>query len=298
MPPDQEHKRVLVAGATGRLGVIVQTLQERGQSVRAMTRDPNSQAAGRLRGAGVDVIYGDFDDPDSIVRAAAGTDAVFATGTAHKAGPEGELRHGHNLAGAVAEAGVPHLVYSSADGAAADSPVPLFRAKDEVEQHIRSLPIAHTILAPVYFMENLFNPWNVPALHTGTFPSPIPIDSPLQQVAIEDLVMVAALAIERPDEFAGRRITIASDVVTAEQAAAELGRLIGREFEPEQIQREQLAPGLRALFAWLEQTGHNADLPTLQHHYPEVHWHSYQTWLHSQWSRLRGLCPREHAGVS
>lgn len=298
MLPDQEHKRVLVAGATGRLGVVVQTLLQRGHSVRAMTRDPNSQAADRLHGAGVEVLYGDFDDPDSIVRAAAGTDAVFATGTAHKSGPDGELRHGHNLADAIAQAGVPHLVYSSGDGAAADSPVPLFQAKHEVEQHIRSLPLAHTILAPVYFMENLFNRWNVPALRAGTFPSPVPIDSPLQQLAIEDLVMFAALAIERRDEFAGRRITIASDLVTAERAAAELGRVIGREFEPEQIPREQLAPGLRALFAWLEQTGHDVDLTTLQHHYPEVHWHSYQTWLHSQRSRLRGLCPREHAGVS
>jgi len=35
--------------------------------------------------------------------------------------------------------------------------MPLFRAKHEVERHIRLLPIAHTILAPVYFMENLFN---------------------------------------------------------------------------------------------------------------------------------------------
>jgi uncharacterized protein YbjT (DUF2867 family) len=76
---------------------------------------------------------------------------------------------------------VPHLVYSSGDGAA------LFRIKYEVEQRIRSLPIAHTILASVYFLENLFNPWNLPALRAGTFPSPTPIKSQLQHERLRQL---------------------------------------------------------------------------------------------------------------
>jgi len=41
--------RVLVVGATGRLGSIVETLIGRGHVVRAMTRDPGSPAALRLR---------------------------------------------------------------------------------------------------------------------------------------------------------------------------------------------------------------------------------------------------------
>src|SRR5947207_1446671 len=76
-------------------------------------------------------------------------------------------------AGAAAEAGVAHLVYVSGDGAAADSPVALFRAKFAVEHHIASLGLRHTILAPVYLMENLFNPWNMPAFRSGLLPSPI-----------------------------------------------------------------------------------------------------------------------------
>jgi uncharacterized protein YbjT (DUF2867 family) len=82
---------VLVAGATGRLGVIVSTLLARGHAVRAMTRDPRSAAAARLRSAGAEVVFGDFDDPDSMAAAARGSDAVFATGTAHHVGPDGEL---------------------------------------------------------------------------------------------------------------------------------------------------------------------------------------------------------------
>jgi uncharacterized protein YbjT (DUF2867 family) len=78
---------------------------------------------------GAEVVPGDFDDPATIEAAAAGVDAVVASGTAHRSGPSGELRHGRNIAEASAAAGVPHLVYCSGDGAAEDSPFPLFRGQ-------------------------------------------------------------------------------------------------------------------------------------------------------------------------
>ena len=265
-----DRKLVLVAGATGRLGAVVEVLLERGHAVRAMTRDPDSAAAERLRDLGAELAFGDFDQPASIKSAAAGVDAVFATGTAHQAGPDGELRHGRNLAEAAAAAGVPHLVYSSGDGADADSPVPLFRAKFAVEERIRSLPIRSTILAPVYFMENLFNPWNHAALEAGVFPSPIAVDVPLQQIATSDLLNFAALAIERPSEFADRRIALASDEVSAIEAARALD-LRAEHLPPE-------APGLRALFDWLERDGHHVDIGVLHDRYPEVGWHDYASW--------------------
>ena len=293
--PISERRSVFVAGATGRFGAIVEILLARGHAVRAMTRDPSSTDAVGLATAGAEVVRGDFDDPASIERAAAGVDAVFATGTAHKTGPDGELRHGRNLADAAAAAEVPHLVYSSGDGASPDSSLPLFRAKHQVEQRIRSLPIAHTILAPVYFMENLFNPWNLPALQAGVFPSPIPIELPLQQVAIADLVRVATIAIERPSEFAGQRITIASDELTGEQAASALSRVLGRKITADRVHVDQ--PGLLALFAWLQEIRPKVDIATLHRRYPEVDWHDYETWVRSERERLRAFCRREPAGA-
>jgi uncharacterized protein YbjT (DUF2867 family) len=184
MPTTLNAKTVLVTGATGRLGAIVDLLLARGHRVRSTTRDPTSDVAERLRAAGAEVVYGDFDDPATIEAAAIGVDALFATGTARRTGPRGEINHGRNVAEAAARAGGPHLVYCSGDGAAADSPLPLFRAKFGVEEHIRSLGLPHTILAPTYLMENLFNPWNLPFLRAGSVPSPIALDRPLQQTAI------------------------------------------------------------------------------------------------------------------
>jgi uncharacterized protein YbjT (DUF2867 family)/uncharacterized membrane protein YraQ (UPF0718 family) len=221
---------VLVAGATGRLGLLVNVLRARGHTVRAMTRDPGSGAASRLRRAGAQIVFGEFDDPASIEQAAAGVDVVFATGTAHRAGLEGELRHGRNLTMAAAAASVPHVVFCSGDGAAPDSPVPLFRVKHQVEERIRAIPAAYTILAPAYFMENLFNPWNVTAFRAGVFPSPIAVEAAFQQVAIADVAALAAIAIERPDEFAGERIAIASDQLTGLRSQrARLSTLCPRE---------------------------------------------------------------------
>jgi uncharacterized protein YbjT (DUF2867 family) len=297
MTREPPHKRVLVAGSTGRLGVIVDVLLGRGHSVRAMTRAPTSAAAATLRAAGADVVYGDLDDPDSIAAAAAGVDAMFATGSAHRGGPEGELRHGRNLARAAAEAAVPHVVYSSGDGAAPDSPLPLFRVKHQIEEYIRSLSIPHTILAPVYFMENLFNPWNLAMLQAGTFPSPIPVDLSMQQVAIGDVAKLAVIAIEQPDAFAGRRIAVASDELRAEHGAQLLTRVVGRDFTAEKIPSDELPPGLRALFAWLEHNRGSVDVADLHERYPQLEWQDYERWLRSQQARFRALCRREHAGA-
>jgi uncharacterized protein YbjT (DUF2867 family) len=286
---------VLVAGATGRLGTVVDALVARGHVVRAMTRDLDAPAAKRLRGVGAELVYGDFEDLRSIAAAAADVDALFATGTAHRAGPEGEERHGRNVADAAVAAGVAHIVYASGDGAAENSPLPLFRSKFRVEQHIRSLPIKYTILAPVYLMENLFNPWNLAALSGGAFPSPIPVDVPMQQVALVDLVALAALVVDRPAEFVGRRVKIASDQLSGAQGSRVVSSVIARELSAEQIPEDALPAALRALFAWLASVGHDVDIATLHRAYPEVGWHSYPDWARSERARLLALSTGEPA---
>jgi uncharacterized protein YbjT (DUF2867 family) len=284
-------KTVVVAGATGRLGGLAPILLARGHTVRALTRDPTSALARGLERLGADVRQGDFDDPGSIARAAAGADALFATGTAHRAGPDGELRHGRGLAGAAAEAAVKHLVYVSGDGAAADSPLPLFRAKFAVEHHIAALGIPHTILAPTYFMENLFNPWNLPALRSGVFPSPIDVDAPLQQTAVADLIELAALAIEQPERFIGRRIGVGSDEVTARDGSAAVAATLGVELEPREVPADRLPAGLQALFGWLAAPGHSVALEELHREHAEIAWHTFDQWVESQRPRFRELCP-------
>jgi uncharacterized protein YbjT (DUF2867 family) len=267
----------LVAGGTGRIGApVVRRLLASGHAVRALTRDPSSA---RVR-AGARAIRGDFDEPDSLVAAMDGVDVVIASGTAHRAGPAGEASHGRNVAEAAARAGVPHVVYISGAGADSATGVPIFEGKRAVEQRIRDVNVPATVLAPVYFMENAFNPWNVPALRRRRLA--LPFARSLQQIAIEDVAAFAVLAAEQPDRFVGMRIELASDELSGAEASEQLTRATGRTYEFLEIPVEQLPPPLRPLFAWLEAVGFRVDLPVLHAEHPEVGWHSFERWAARQ----------------
>jgi hypothetical protein len=126
-------------------------------------------------------------------------------------------------------------------------------------------------------------------------PSPIPVDVPLQQLAIADLAGFVALAIERPDEFASRRTPLASDELTATEAARVVSGVVGRELRAEQMAFDHIGRGLRVLFEWLEQRPHHIDISAVRSQYPGVGWHDYPRWAESVKPRFRELCPRARA---
>jgi uncharacterized protein YbjT (DUF2867 family) len=274
---------VFVAGATGRIGALVaRLLLDRGHDVLAGARDPRSPAAAALERRGARVVRADFDDVPSLTAAARDSAAVVSAGTAHRAGPDGERRHGVNLADAVARAGAPRLVYISGAGADRPTGVPVFESKRAVEARIRELGLDATVLAPVYLMENALNPWNLDALARGRFPLALPPDRPLQQIAIADVATMAVVALEQGEALAGARVELASDELTGAQAAARLSRATGRRYTFERVAVDALAPPLRVLFAWLERDGFAIDLHTLRERHPEVGWRSFERWAAGQ----------------
>jgi uncharacterized protein YbjT (DUF2867 family) len=282
---------ILAAGASGRLRPVIDELLARGHEVRVTARAPEAPAARALASRGARIVRADLDDPASLRTAARGTDVVFAAGSPHQAGPAGETRHGVNMAEAAAAAGVGHLVFSSGAGANQPTGVPVLDAKHAVERRIRELGIPHTILAPVYFMENAFNPWNAAALAAKRFPLALPPDRSLQQIAIDDLAAVAATVIEGGDAFAGQRIELAADEITGEHAATVLSRLTGRSFAFHQVARDGLPDGMRLLFDWLDRGGPQVDVPALRRRFPEVRWHTFERWAaEREWVR-KGPAP-------
>jgi uncharacterized protein YbjT (DUF2867 family) len=279
---------VLVAGATGRFGDICRRLLERNHRVLALTRDPTSATGRQLAALGAQVVSGDFDDPETLRIAMAGVHAVFATGTMHRAGPDGELRHGGNIADAANAAGVGHLVWVSGAGARFGTGLSIFDIKAEVEHHLTSVDVPHTIVAPVYLMENLFNPWNLASLGAGKVRTFIRAAAKLQQVAVSDVIDFAILALEQRDRFAGQRIEIAADEPTAEEMAAALTRVAGRSFGIDQASPDDAGAGLAPLFEWLDRGGHSVDIADVRRRYPEIRWHTFQEWArHQPWRDLR-----------
>jgi uncharacterized protein YbjT (DUF2867 family) len=273
---------ILAAGATGRLRPVVDELVARGHAVRVTARAPGSDTARDLAARGVEVVRADLDDPDSVRAAARDIDIVFAAGSPHQAGPDGERRHGINMAQAATDAGVRHFVFSSGAGAERRTGVPVLDSKHAVEQRIRELGIAHTILAPVYFMENAFNPWNLGALTAGTFPLALPPGRALQQLAIKDLAAVAADVIEHTHDYVDQRIELAGDAITGADAAVTLSRVTGRRFTFEEVPLAGLPAGMRALFEWLDLVGHDVDIPALRRRFPGVRWQRFADWAAAQ----------------
>jgi uncharacterized protein YbjT (DUF2867 family) len=282
-PATTSGLRVLVCGATGRLAALTPLLLSRGHQVLAATRDPASHAARRLRQAGARLVRVDFDDPASLRAAAAQADAVVAAGTAHAAGPVADIQHGRNTIDAAHAARTGHLAYITVAGASQPTGVPIIDSKHAVEAHLRASGVPYTIVAPVYFMENAWNPWNQAAMATGRWPSPVTRTRLLQQVPIADVVVFTAHVLEARGAMFGQRIEIASDQLTAGQAAGVIAGLLGRPVEVAEPPPEQANP----LSAWLEHAGPAVDIAALRRRYPQIGWHSFADWAATQdWHQL------------
>ena len=288
-----EKKAVLVTGATGKQGgALARVLLNNGHRVRAVTRKVDSPQARELVRQGAELFPADADDVASLECAAAELDAVFAMATPLEGGIEAETRQGINIVNAAQVAGVKHIVYSSVAGADQKTGIPHFESKYQIEQHLRTLGVPFTIIAPVYFMENMLAPWNTAGLSSGVYALPLPAGRQLQQIAVADIAGFAAEVIARPDEFAGQRIDIASDEHTGTEAAAMVVSASGHEMTYVEVPLEQVRAGsedLAIMFEWINRVGYHADIAGLRTRYPNAGWHTLDAWTAAQdWTHLLG----------
>lgn len=148
---------VLVVGATGQLGGrIVRELLSRSQKVRALCRE--GSGSGALRRMGAEIVMGDLTDRISVEKACVGIDTVVTTAnTARRSGTDTvervDLAGTRNLIDAAKQAGVGHLVFTSALGASPAHPVPFLAAKGQSEEYLRTSGVPWTILSPNAFMD-------------------------------------------------------------------------------------------------------------------------------------------------
>jgi uncharacterized protein YbjT (DUF2867 family) len=284
-----KSKLVLVTGATGKQGgAVALALLTRGHQVRALTRNPASPAANRLREQGVEIAVGDFTDHDSLVRAIRGADAVYAMSTPYEQGAEKEIAQGITITDAAKAAGVPHFVYSSVASANRATGIQHFDGKYAVEKHLQASGVPYTIVAPVFFMENLLQPWMLSSLRQGKLAMALPASRSLQQITVADIGAFVAAVIERRDTIFGRRFDIAGDELTGKEAAAILSKTTGREVHyegfPVDVLRAQ-SEDLARMFEWFDRTGYAADIKSLRRDFPEVTWHTFEEWARRQdWS--------------
>lgn len=222
-----------VLGATGRMGgATVRALLAEGAAVRALTRRPDAPAAQRLAAAGARVVAADMTDAASLTAAFDGVGGVFNVQPSFDARgrhQEAEERlQGRCVARAVAQAGVPHVVYGSA-GTGAPTGIPHFDVKLEIEEALQAACPRVTVLRPAPFMELLTDPTFVPALSTwGVEPRVMGWDTPVPWVATQDVGVVAAAALRQPEVLGGQTLCLAGDVASLREARAGYRRVFGR----------------------------------------------------------------------
>jgi uncharacterized protein YbjT (DUF2867 family) len=148
--------------------------------------------------------------------------------------------------------------------------------------------VPYTIVAPVFFMENLLQPWMLSSLRQGKLAMALPASRSLQQISVADIGAFVAAVIERRDTVFGRRFDIAGDELTGKEAAAILSKATGREVHyegfPPEVLRAQ-SEDMALMFEWFDRTGYTADIKSLRRDFPEVKWHTFEEWARKQdWS--------------
>ena len=280
---------VVVTGSTGKQGgAVARGLLERGHKVRAVTRDPSSSQAKSLANAGATLVAASLEDTAAITKALEGATSLFAMTTPYGGGTDAETRQGVAAADAAKAAGV-HLVFTSVGSANRQTGVPHFDSKYEVEKHIAKVGVRATILAPVYFMENLY--FGKEQLAQGIYASALPPTRKLAQVAVGDIGAVAVRLLEDAGRFTGKRFDLAGDELTGNDVVAILSRVTGRPFSyfqvPLDVIRQRMGEDAVKMYEWFDRVGYAVDRAALRREFPDVAFHGFESWAKAQdWNAL------------
>ena len=273
---------VLVAGATGQQGgSVARRLLEGRFRVRGVTRNVDSDAAKELTAMGAEIVRAEFTDPESLDAALEGVDAVFAVTTPFEAGVDAETAQGVALVDAATAAGVDHFVYSSVASADKATGVPHFESKYRVEEHLAASDLRWSVVAPVYFMGNLFFPDMLNGLKEGAYAIALPADLSLQQIAGEDIGAFVAHVLANADEFARTRIDIAGDELSSQQSADVLADILGKPISVVELPIDGIrsfSEDFALMYEWFVSTGYVADVEGLRSSYPEIGWTRFAEW--------------------
>ncbi|KAJ7186442.1 hypothetical protein C8R46DRAFT_935531 [Mycena filopes] len=152
---------VSVFGATGLQGsaVVDALLKDATFTPRAISRDPDSEAARKLAARGVQVVKGDLMDKASLVRALEGSEAVFAVTVPTFASGQDEVSQGKNIVDAAKEVGVKFLLWSSLPSISKASGGKYrncshYDDKATVQDYLKSSGLTHASLLLPAFLEN------------------------------------------------------------------------------------------------------------------------------------------------
>jgi uncharacterized protein YbjT (DUF2867 family) len=246
-----DTKVIAVMGATGAQGGgLVRAIlgdPDGGFSARAVTRNPDSEAARELAQLGAEVVQGDLDDPASIERAFAGAYGAFCvTFFWEHMNTDEEVVHAQTMADAAKAAGVQHVIWSTLDDSRKHVPldddrmptlgdgrykVPHYDAKSECDQIFTGMGLPVTIFLTSFNWENFIRFGMGPARgEDGVLALTMPMgDAKLPGMAEKDVGKIAYGIFKRGDEFIGKTVAVAGEHLAGAELAAALTDALGEE---------------------------------------------------------------------
>jgi len=235
---------IVVTGATGMQGgSVVRSLVKNNAnlfSVRAVTRNLDSEKAKDLKTLGVEVVKADYGDLPSLEEAFKGAHGVFCvTNFMEIFSAEIEKKQASNLAKACKTAGVKHVIWSTLDDTRdvlkdkvpimeGKYTVPHFDGKFEANEYFKDLPT--TYLYTSFYYENFINYGMGPKKGEKGYSIYFNIgDVKMPIIAIDDIGNAAANIFVRGNEFIGKSIGIACEMLSG----AELAELFSKHLKIE-----------------------------------------------------------------
>lgn len=243
-------KIIAIVGATGAQGggLARAILNDPNSefSVRALTRDVNSDKARDLANLGAEVVAADVNDAESIKRGFEGAYGAFCvTFFWEHFSPAKEMEHAKGMAEASKHAGIQHVIWSTLEDMRQWVPlsddrmptlmdrykVPHFDAKGEANSYFTDLGLPVTLLNTSFYWDNLIyfgmGPQKGP---DGKFYLTFPMgDKKLPGMAAEDIGKCAYGIFKDSTSFIGKTVGIAGEFATGSQMAASLSNILGQE---------------------------------------------------------------------
>jgi uncharacterized protein YbjT (DUF2867 family) len=244
-----KKKIIAVVGATGAQGGgLVRAIQRDAKSpflARAITRNPDSEAARALAKLGAEVVAADLYDAGSVERAFQGAYGAFCVTFfwAHFS-PEKEIAEARTMADAARKTGLNHVLWSTLEDTRRWVPltdnrmptlggkykVPHYDAKGESNHFFTETGVPTTLYHTSFYWDNF--------IHFGSGPKPGPDgqllltlpmgDRKLPGMAAEDIGKCAYGAFKRGDEFIGKSLFVSGEILSGTELADKLTRALGR----------------------------------------------------------------------
>ena len=245
-----EQKVIAVVGATGAQGggLARAILADPGGgfAARALTRNPDSDAAKALAAAGAEVVQADLDDEASLAAAFEGAYGAYClTNFWEHFSAEKEIEQAGNMARAAKTAGIQHAIWSTFEDSRDWIPldddrmptlqgrfkVAHFDGKAEANHFFTDAGVPTTFLLTSFYWENFIYFGMGPARgEDGVLAVTFPLgDAKMPSMAAEDIGRCAYGIFRAGDTFIGKTVGISGEQLTGAEFATSFTSALGEE---------------------------------------------------------------------